>query len=68
MPYKCCAYGCNNVDGVDKNIKLFRFPLNETTKKNGLMPSREKILKHPNIVDCAVHILTPMILLKIQTD
>ncbi|XP_050066176.1 THAP domain-containing protein 1-like [Aphis gossypii] len=33
MPYKCCAYGCNNVDGVDKNIKLFRFPLNETTKK-----------------------------------
>lgn len=24
MPYKCCAYGCKNKDGLNKNIKLFR--------------------------------------------
>ncbi|KAF0761934.1 THAP domain-containing protein 2-like [Aphis craccivora] len=29
----CCAYGCNNRDGIAKNIKLFRFPDDKNRKK-----------------------------------
>ncbi|KAF0751653.1 THAP domain-containing protein 2-like, partial [Aphis craccivora] len=36
MPYKCCVYGCNNRDGIAKNIKLFRCPDDENRKKKWL--------------------------------
>ncbi|XP_022162990.1 THAP domain-containing protein 2-like [Myzus persicae] len=56
MPYKCCAYGCNNRDGLGKNIKLFRFPDDDNRKKEWLdLVQRENFTVTKSSRLCSAH-------------
>ncbi|KAE9529990.1 hypothetical protein AGLY_011452 [Aphis glycines] len=56
MPYKCCACGCNNRDGLAKNIKLFRFLDDDCRKKEWLeLVQRENFTVTKSSRLCSAH-------------